>query len=226
MKIQKSRLTAIITVLVLVCTMVAVMVIPASATELFQGRLVNGVSLDDVALAVFRDAGCDSDYTPDDFRSTVTSTFMSDTINGFLLEDASIFLIDSAYIDSFQTAHNLFCGCDLFDMTDDRYFAYFNLDDECDYFAVSVDTSNMEGEGSVVSFEYTGSDSATPSPTTPSAPSTPAADSGLSKVVNKEMLTGVLNEVISLLPIIIPVIVGFIGLRKGISFLQSILHSA
>ena len=39
-------------------------------------------------------------------------------------------------------------------------------------------------------------------------------------------LTGVMDEVVGLLPVVIPVLIGFIGLRKGISFLQGILHSA
>jgi hypothetical protein len=39
-------------------------------------------------------------------------------------------------------------------------------------------------------------------------------------------MSGVLDEVIGLLPVCIPVMIGFIGLRKGISFIQSVLHSA
>ena len=48
----------------------------------------------------------------------------------------------------------------------------------------------------------------------------------LDTVVTAEMLKGVLDEVVGLLPVVIPVMIGFIGLRKGISFLQGILHSA
>lgn len=48
----------------------------------------------------------------------------------------------------------------------------------------------------------------------------------LSSIVTGEMLQGVLNEIVSLLPIVIPVMIGFIAVRKGISFLSSILHSA
>lgn len=48
----------------------------------------------------------------------------------------------------------------------------------------------------------------------------------LSKVVTSEMLQGVLDEVIGLLPVCIPVLITFIGLRKGIAFVQNILHSA
>lgn len=48
----------------------------------------------------------------------------------------------------------------------------------------------------------------------------------LKTVVTAEMLGGVLDEIVGLLPIVIPVMIGFIALRKGIAFVQSILHSA
>ena len=48
----------------------------------------------------------------------------------------------------------------------------------------------------------------------------------LSKVVTGDLLGGVLNEVVGLLPVCIPVLITFIALRKGIAFVQSILHSA
>lgn len=48
----------------------------------------------------------------------------------------------------------------------------------------------------------------------------------LSKVVTAEMLSGVLSEITSLLPIVIPVMIGFIAIRKGIAFVQHILHAA
>lgn len=48
----------------------------------------------------------------------------------------------------------------------------------------------------------------------------------LAGVINAEMLGGVLDEVVSVLPIAIPVLIGFIGLRKGISFVTHTLRSA
>lgn len=48
----------------------------------------------------------------------------------------------------------------------------------------------------------------------------------LSTIVTGEMMQGVLTQITGLLPVVIPVMVGFIGLRKGIAFLQSVLHSA
>ena len=48
----------------------------------------------------------------------------------------------------------------------------------------------------------------------------------LKTVVTAEMLSGVLDEVVGLLPVCVPVMITFIALRKGIAFVQSILHSA
>lgn len=53
-----------------------------------------------------------------------------------------------------------------------------------------------------------------------------AVATGLSEVVTAEMMSGVLDEVVALLPVCIPVMIGFIALRKGISFISAILHSA
>lgn len=39
-------------------------------------------------------------------------------------------------------------------------------------------------------------------------------------------LNSVLSEVTALLPIVIPVMIGFIAIRKGLSFLAAILRSA
>lgn len=48
----------------------------------------------------------------------------------------------------------------------------------------------------------------------------------LSTVITAQMLNGVLDEMIGLLPICIPVMITFIGLRKGISFVRGMLTSA
>lgn len=53
-----------------------------------------------------------------------------------------------------------------------------------------------------------------------------AASGVLAKTVTTELLSGVLEEIISLLPICLPVMITFIGIRKGISFISSVLHSA
>lgn len=50
--------------------------------------------------------------------------------------------------------------------------------------------------------------------------------STLSGIVTQDMMTGVFDEIIGLLPIVVPVTVGFIALRKGLSFLFSSLRKA
>lgn len=52
------------------------------------------------------------------------------------------------------------------------------------------------------------------------------AATSLSSVVTAEMVKGVFDEIVSLLPVIVPAAVGFIGIRKGLSFLFGILRSA
>lgn len=48
----------------------------------------------------------------------------------------------------------------------------------------------------------------------------------LESIITADMLGGVLDEITGLLPVVIPVMIGFIALRKGIAFLQGVLHSA
>ncbi len=48
----------------------------------------------------------------------------------------------------------------------------------------------------------------------------------LSTVVTADLLGGVFDEIVALLPVCIPVMVGFIAIRKGIGFVKSTLHSA
>ena len=52
------------------------------------------------------------------------------------------------------------------------------------------------------------------------------AVSSVCSVVTADMGGGVLNEVIALLPVMIPAMISFIALRKGIAFIRSVLHSA
>lgn len=50
--------------------------------------------------------------------------------------------------------------------------------------------------------------------------------SSLASIVTADMIGGVLDQILGLLPVVLPTMIGFIGLRKGISFLQGVLHSA
>lgn len=55
---------------------------------------------------------------------------------------------------------------------------------------------------------------------------TVVSNSSLATVVTADMMSGVFNQIVDLLPVCIPVMVSFIALRKGIGFVKSVLHSA
>ncbi|MFQ8793014.1 MAG: hypothetical protein ACLR77_12065 [Oscillospiraceae bacterium] len=44
--------------------------------------------------------------------------------------------------------------------------------------------------------------------------------------MTSSMLSGVLNEIVGLLPVVVPTMIGFIALRKGISFVLGMLRAA
>lgn len=48
----------------------------------------------------------------------------------------------------------------------------------------------------------------------------------LETIITADMLGGVLDEIVGVLPIIIPVSIGFIALRKGIAFVLGALKRA
>lgn len=52
------------------------------------------------------------------------------------------------------------------------------------------------------------------------------ASTTLNTIVTANMLQGVLDEIIGLLPVVFPVMIGFIAIRKGVSFVLNMLHSA
>ena len=65
-----------------------------------------------------------------------------------------------------------------------------------------------------------------PNPTTPDI-STPGSNT-LSTMFNKNsaMLKGVLNEIVALLPLLLPVLISFLAIRKGIKFTLQTLRSS
>ena len=48
----------------------------------------------------------------------------------------------------------------------------------------------------------------------------------LKNVITAEMMSGVMDEILGVIPVALPVMIGFIALRKGIGFITSALKSA
>ena len=59
-----------------------------------------------------------------------------------------------------------------------------------------------------------------------SALATSDAGSALQQAVSGANISGVLDEVIGLLPTVLPVMIGMLAIRKGISFVIGMLRSA
>ena len=65
-----------------------------------------------------------------------------------------------------------------------------------------------------------------PNLTLVAAAATGEATGVLSKVVTQQMMSGDLDEIIGVLPVCLPVMITFIGIRKGISFVTGVLRAA
>ena len=61
---------------------------------------------------------------------------------------------------------------------------------------------------------------------TPDPTATPDTRSALQKAVTEDVAGSVMDEVISVLPVLLAALVGFIGIRKGIGFVIGLLRSA
>lgn len=48
----------------------------------------------------------------------------------------------------------------------------------------------------------------------------------LDTVITNSMVSGVLDEVVAVIPVVVPVGISFIAIRKGISFVMGMLRSA
>ena len=53
-----------------------------------------------------------------------------------------------------------------------------------------------------------------------------SVDKGLDDVISGDMMLGALNQLVSLLPVVLAVIVGCAGLRKAIAWLQNVMRSS
>ncbi len=53
-----------------------------------------------------------------------------------------------------------------------------------------------------------------------------AVSGTVASAISANMLEGVLGEVVALLPTVLPVMISFIAIRKGIAFVLGMLHSA
>lgn len=211
MNIQKSRLMAMFTVMLMVCMMVTTMIIPASAAEVEDTFVKYSVLTKEIIAASLEGNNVPlKAATYEDMAAEIMQEkgFADDKMNPIFVGQNTGVVVTAINIGQWTT--DTYGDVVLFKVPFD--FWDENHGDYRSYYLV--------GDFDISGYAPVGSGDITATIDIPDPPS------GISAVVTKEMLSGVLDEVVALLPVVIPVMIGFIGLRKGISFLQSVLHSA
>jgi len=206
MNIHKSRLAALVGLMLMVCMMVAMLVVPASAAT-FETKLAVGIiDRHKIATSFYEMAGAE--------------------LHGHeTYSDLAVFL-------GFPIDSSLQGVC-----SPDGNAAYANADNLAGF----VDKYNTEYPETPIEVPYL------PEYTSPAdvvfykitalgcvsrilnsnyGTLTYTTTGKLVDSLGDSSLSGVLNQIIELLPIVIPVLIGFIGLNKAIKFITGVLHSA
>lgn len=204
MKILKNRF--LLTVLTLVFLVVPMMILSVSAAETeIAFYEVEDFTVSKVVLAIFDMAGVE--FTQPNLQKACLNCKGEP---GYLSEDKSIFLVDGG---TFENALSVFEDESISNWKPENYY----LDEYGGkYYSVPIDTGGLTADTEITFTAVYHR----------AIPDDKTADTDLATVVSPEMISSVLDEILDLLPVVVVVIVGFVGLRKGISFLEGILHSA
>lgn len=232
MNFQNVRLRPLLCAVLSVILVTGSMILPAFAAEQnVNFSYVDSVPSATVAPALWKIAGC-SESLPGSSAQMVLNDRVGAAVDGYISSDGTTFILNHDYLDMFLQSHDELS-------TTHNILGWQPTESytggEGKYFAVPIDTSGLTYDpDSAETFVFHSAAAPEPEPSTPASeptvpvpePSAPASTADLAKIVSSENLSSVFDEVKSLLPVVCVVIVGYIGLRKGISFLQSVLHSA
>lgn len=205
MKIFKNRF--LLTVLTVICVMVSTMSVAVSAAENeIAFYAADDFTVSTVVLAIFDMAGVD--FGQPEIQQ---ATRYCKGEPGYLSEDKTIFLVNDTFIENalavFESDESIYNW---------KPESYYLTEYGHKYYSVPISTDGLTADPEIIfTAVYYGKTSGDTMPTT-----------DLTSAVNAKMMSSVLDEVLDLLPVVVVVIVGFVGLRKGIGFLQGILHNA
>ena len=203
MNFKKSRFAATLTVALMVCMMVAMMVVPASAAVIEEQAYYYEMEYDVETTKSIHSllCGCNDQEGVEIGQ-----------VSGFAFNNGQFLATADSTFSNFE-------GCNF----NFALLTSWEYDGEVYYELPMLGNYIYSDPDQIVIMTRTGPDETEP-PVTP--PGSDGSDLGISEVVTPELFDTVLDEIVALLPVAIPVMIGFIGLRKGISFLQSVLHSA
>lgn len=232
MNFQNERLRTMLCAVLALFLVTGSMILPAFAAEQnVEFSYIESIPSNKVAAALWKLAGC-GETLPVSSAQMALNQRIGANVDGYISSDETTFILNHDYLDLFLQSHDAVSSTHniLGWQPTESYEG-----GEGEYFAVPIDTSGLTyNPDSAETFVFHSADTPEPEPSTPASeptvpapePSTPALTTDLAKIVSSENLSSVFDEVKALLPVVCVVIVGYIGLRKGISFLQSVLHSA
>lgn len=195
MNIQKSRFTAMLTAMLIVCMMATLLVVPASAAVVERELMTITIEPTETLWNQLHAELCScDDFFPEDVDIESLEAYIDVDFNLYLTLE---------FVENFQD----YCGDGDYDLSARTIWNCAENGITLYETKVKAESGSFEAGSIGYIFASGRSDS-------------------ISDVVTPELFNSTLDEIVTLLPVVIPVMIGFIGLRKGISFLQSVLHSA
>ena len=201
MNIQKSRLAAIIGLMLLVCMIATTMIIPASAAEYEIITTVVQAMNQQNGLKFLEITGADL-YDYESREALAAKISYGNVIHFFYdIENQRVFITEH-YADFFCMRYEAATGHSIKERL--TYNRYYNGHTKY----VAIENANVPESVSGANRRICYN------------------DDDIVDAVSMDNLSGVLNEILCLLSIVIPVLIGFIGLDKAIKFITGVLHSA
>lgn len=203
MNIQKSRLVAIISVMLIVCMMTVMLVVPASAatTVTAYTATVSPCELNAYILEIWSA----------DLQGY--ENYLSLALALGIEDGRQAMALCSENKDSIYIPHSIF------DDLKELYDKTFNADIE-----IVTPRNYYQNENGYVYFKFPAN--ITIYNKTVSRELTYCMESAFANAISSDGISGVFDQILSLLPIVIPVFIGFIGLDKAIKFLIGVLRGA
>lgn len=159
----------------------------------------------------------DSDYFADSFPIDTSFLFYLESDDLLLVEVSALYEFSDIWLDIFSSTYtDVSFDVDAFVETSPYYREHGST-----YYPISCFPGAVSLSSEQVQLTVYPAESEETEPTIAAVP-----DSTLSQAVSASSISAVLDQVLDLLPVVVGCIVGFVAIRKGLSFLESILHSA
>lgn len=205
MNIQKSRLMAMFTVMLMVCMMVSMLVVPASAAT-SEVAVYHAITLQrSVAAAILEALNADLQQAVD-YETLALGMGAGGSIQLPASQNGEYIYVNSAFVSGVVSRYN------------EMFHAHLE-------FPENPRTYYTQGDTTYYRFEYSGQFQALGSAPTGN-PLIYHTSSAFVNAIPDNSISAVFNQILDLLPIVIPVLIGFIGLNKAIQFITGVLHSA